>query len=226
MNMTPLVRFAGAALCAVLIAGCGSTQSERDLANPPQPLLTGQASYFNGTIAVDASLGPFRIHGPSEREGGGRVEGGTAEHERSGRKKRSEEGGRNFEGGEGGGAGYSQEYTASNEEADSTDYTERLRAPRWIPSSSRQTLVIKLRNTGSQPAKIDVKEINCPIGNFVPIPETFDLAPGAEKELEPMRTSYPSAIEQLSVTVRIDSNGADESKTITLNIAGSGPPGR
>ena len=83
---------------------------------------------------------------------------------------------------------------------------------------ARQSLTITLRNIGNAPIELRVAEIRSALGNFVPVPEIFTLEPGQIQALEPMRSFYPSVIDELELVVRLRTREAQDVQTLHLKL--------
>ncbi|WP_221031227.1 hypothetical protein [Actomonas aquatica] len=82
----------------------------------------------------------------------------------------------------------------------------------------RQSLTITLRNTSDEALRLRVAEVRSVLGNFVPVPEIFTLEPGQLQALEPMRASYPAAIDELEVVIRLRTATDSEVQTLKLEL--------
>ncbi|MCF3652441.1 hypothetical protein [Synoicihabitans lomoniglobus] len=82
----------------------------------------------------------------------------------------------------------------------------------------RQSLTVTVRNAGTQTIKLRVAEVRSALGNFIPVPEVFTLEPGQLQALEPMRASYPVAIDQLELVVRLRTADAEALQTLVLRL--------
>lgn len=83
----------------------------------------------------------------------------------------------------------------------------------------RQSLTVQFRSSAAEPLTLRVVEVKSAIGNFVPVPEFFPLAPGAVQALEPMRASYGEPIDELELLVVLRLDGHTETKVMNLTLA-------
>ena len=170
MHTQVLPRSVCAIAIAMFFAGCSSVEPQHRSRNPGQPLLTGRTLFMDGSVEVSARLSSFSLHGPPTGEN----EGTGGEHrERPGRRSGE------HEREEGPDAGFTIDKGPNVERVELADEDGKVRPPRWIGSASRQTIVITIRNMGSKPLEVHVEDVTSPIGNFVPIPDSMTLEPGA-----------------------------------------------
>lgn len=171
-------------------------------AGPPQPTLSGEASFFDGALVVSALVrapqpGPPSGPGPDtdgkERPGGGGGPGGGPPPGLGGARRP----------GAGGDDGRPGVMMAS------------------LPI--RQELVVRIRNVGPAPVKLRVREVKSILGNFVPEPETFVLGPDQEQTLQTMRSCLDS-LGRLDLSIALESGKIRELQIIALHPAG--PSGR
>ncbi len=209
-------------LLAFAAAGCASNDRTRGQRLPPQPLLFGRGTYFDDSVLVEATLGPFRLHptggtldrrppAPGEGEpipvrGGGFGQRGEAEA--SGGFPRGMNDDRAF-GGPSGGPGGGRAGPGGGG---------------GLAGMPRQNLVVTFRSQAADPLMLRVVEVKSALGNFVPVPETFTLAAGASQDLEPMRASYPAAIDELELLVALRLGAREETKVLHLKLAEPNPP--
>lgn len=193
-------------LSLALLTACSSPRRDNaEQRMPPQPPLAGESSFFAKTVTATARVSaPQR---PALPEGQGH---------------RSEDGARagGRPGGFGGGFG------GPGEGEDRPAFTRMgggMGPGGGRPGGgggqgggmSRQSLVITFQNTGTASVELTVVEVKSLMGNFVPVPETFTLAPGQSQALEPMRSRL-SNLDELAVNVTL--RRGDESETQVLEL--------
>jgi hypothetical protein len=205
-------------LFSLVLVGCSSSGRGRTDRPAPQPLLFGRTAYFDGAVIVEATLGPFRLQpagGPLDRRPPGPDDGEPIPVSRGDFGQRGErETGTGFprgpreEGSFGGGGGGARRTGAGGPGGAGT-----------AGAMPRQSLVVTLRSTSTDATSLRVAQVKSALGNFVPVPETFTLAPGATQELEPMRASYPAAIDELELLVSLRRAGREETQVVKLTLA-------
>lgn len=202
---------------SVLLAGCAS-RGDRSKRPAPQPPLAARSTFFDGALAVEAALGPFRLTPPGgalDRRPPGPGEGEPIPVTRGGFGQRDE-----ADAGTGFPRGFEEEGAFGRGPG---GYRGGPGSARGGPGGTgggipRQSMVVTFRSTASEPLSVGVVEVKSAIGNFVPVPEQFTLAPGASQELEPMRASYPAAIDELEVLIAVRVNGRDETQVLKLKL--------
>jgi hypothetical protein len=202
-------------LSGALLTGCASRGGSANRPSP-QPLLFGKSSFFDGAIVAEATLGPFRLNpagGALDRRTPGPEEGEPIPVNRGGFGQR---------GGSDMGMGFPR---GPGEEGAFGGGPGGPPGGRGGPGGGglggmpRQTLVITFRSLAGEPLPVGVVEVKSAIGNFVPVPEQFTLAPGGAQELEAMRASYPAAIDELEVLVALRVSGREETRVVRLQLA-------
>lgn len=195
----------------VLSSGCSSARPRERFRPPPQPVLTGNATFNGGALELDARLDPFQW-GDEMRPSGRRLESAGAE-EFGARRPPPSPGG-----GYGGGFQGGDRYGVHRDEMPA----QEGRGPvdrggmRGVGDPIRLTLTVNLRNNGSQSVRVRIMELSSPIGNFVAVPESFTLEPGATQTLDAMHSNYPESFGGMSLVVRIRTAAGDEEKIIQL----------
>lgn len=203
------------ALIAVVLAGflAGCTSSRRDTRDrgAPQPLLFAQSAFSGGALTVEAQLGPFRFDDtdpafnrrpPAPGEGepvpvrDGTFGGRSGREIGTGFPRGSAEEGAFGEIGAAGGG--------------------RRGGPGLAGALPRQSMTVRFRSQSGEPIAVGVVEVKSALGNFVPVPESFTLQPGGVQVLEPMRSAYPAAIDELELLVSLRVRGKDETQILHL----------
>jgi len=192
---SPQIAFALPALLIGVLAlsACSSPESRRfgGRDRPHQPLLVGEAKFLGDALSARVTLGDLNLH-----PGGGPENGGG--HDGGGRRR----GGRRYYGGgdmappPGGELGEGGPSTAAH-------------APRL-------TLRVSFTNSGQNPCEFSVTDVISELGNFAVRPEKLSLQPGESGELEPMNSSYPEVVEELTVEIRLRQKGKTESHSIRI----------
>ncbi|MCF3650294.1 hypothetical protein [Synoicihabitans lomoniglobus] len=185
------------ALAVALLSGCGSPKGRPDERLPPQPIITAQAYFVDHSLRVDAELGPFRRPRPPSDTGN--------DEERDDSRPRRPMGGP-------GGGGPRGAPPAGEGGGGSTGG----RPLRGAQVMLRQSLTVTVTNVSATPVELRVAEVRSALGNFVPVPETFTLEPGARQTLEPMRAGYPANLDELELAVRIRTADANDAQTLRL----------
>ena len=201
-----------------LTTSCASSRREAQRAAAPQPLLFAQSSFFDDTIVAEAQLGPFRLDAtsptfnrqpPAPGEGvpvpvRGGTFGGRAERDvGTGFPRGPAEEGAFGEAGPGGGVSRRRGGAGGAGGA----------------ALPRQSMTVTLRSQSDEPATIRVVEVKSALGNFVPVPELVTLPPRGVQVLEPMRSAYPAAIDELELLLVLRNRGREESQVIHLRPA-------
>lgn len=170
---------------------------------PPQPPLAGEITFFNNIVVATARVSaPQRprpaasgeTRGEDGPRGGGRPGGGF------------------------GGPGGGEDRPAFARMEDGGMRSRSGGARLATGGITRQALVVSFRNAGTEPVEITVAEVKSLMGNFVPVPETFTLAPAQTQELEPMRSSL-SNLDELAVSVTLRRGDSRETQVILLRPA-------
>ncbi len=196
----------------------GNKQRLLERVPPPQPLLTASARYGEGTLAVQAWLGPSvrlrKSEGqPDDTEKGSR-----------GGERRDQ-----FDGSSSQPTGYFDRTIAPFEQG-ASDYSAaeidemygRVNYQYILPP--RLALTFTFVNTGSRAVTITITEVNSQLGNFAPRPETLTLAPGKEGSIDPMLSTFDNNFEELDVTLTLKNGGKRETQVLKLRRVPSSPP--
>lgn len=166
---------------------------------PPQPPLAGEIAFFSNTMIASA-----RVSAPYRPRPAGAGEAGGEEGPRGGRP------------GGFGGPGGGEDRPAFARMGD--EMRPRAGGRMAAGGMSRQALVVTFRNNGTEPVEVTVAEVKSLMGNFVPVPETFTLAPAQTQELEPMRSSLAN-LDELAVSVTLRRGDTRETQVILLKPA-------
>jgi hypothetical protein len=177
--------------------------------------LAAKAEFFSGILVAEAKVTSFR-HGMQDmdRDGGGK-EGPSPRHGGGDHMGPPPGGGGGMGGGMGGpGDGGPPPGGGEGEQAAGHHHGGGL------GSMPRQTLVIRLTNTGSAPLAISITELNSLIGNFAPQPDHLTLAPGATEALQPVSGDAGGLLNWLDVTLSLRNGSSTETKVIHLTPTG------
>lgn len=172
----------------ILAAAGCETVPDAEKRPPPQPVITGRADFFEQRVHVVAELGPFRLVDSLPPERLGGIPVAIDEEPLTNRPPREYAGSRGRSG------------------LDPTG------------GRPRQSLTVTLRNNGDTPIRLRVAEVRSALGNFVPVPEIFTLEPGSLQALEAMRSSYPAAIDELELVIRLRTPDDEELHTLKLEL--------
>jgi hypothetical protein len=198
---------------ALTLSACSSSGRSPARPTTPQPLLFTRDVFFDGAVVAEASLGPFRL---APQSGLNRTPPRPGEGEpipvRDGRF-----GGRaDRDAGGGFPRGFGEEGAFGGRETGPT--SRRSAAGGQAAGLPRQALNVTLRSQAQEPLALRVVEIRSALGNFVPVPEQFTLAPGGIQELETMRAAYPGAIDELELLLSLRAAGRTETKVLRLRL--------
>jgi hypothetical protein len=80
----------------------------------------------------------------------------------------------------------------------------------------RLALRVSFTNHGQQPCEFSVTDVISELGNFAVRPEKLILQPGETGELDPMNSSYPEVVEELTVEIRLRQNSKTETHSIRI----------
>ncbi|HEX2100460.1 MAG TPA: hypothetical protein VHF69_07345 [Candidatus Synoicihabitans sp.] len=216
-HLLPRLSLVSCVVAGLFLAGCSSPDRRANRA--PQPLLLGRSSYFSDQVRVEVVLGPFRLHVPGDRLDRRTPEPGDGEPVPIAGGRFGSEAGMGFPrgpgeagafGAGGGGGGVGRRGGPPGGMGGAMD---------GLP---RQSITVTIRSAAAQPLTVRVVEVKSALGNFVPVPEQFTLAPGAEQPLEPMRASYPAPIDELEMLVVLRLDGREESQVVKLALANGG----
>ena len=185
---------------------------------PPQPLLTASARYGEGTLVVQAWLGPSvrlrKTEGqPDATEKGPRA-GGRRDHFEGSSSQPTDSFDRAFAPFEQGANDYSAE------EID--EMYGRVNYQYILPP--RLALTFTFVNTSSRTVTLAIAEVNSLLGNFAPRPETLTLAPGQEGSTDPMLSTFDNNFEELNVTLTLKNGGRGETQILKLLRVPSSTP--
>jgi hypothetical protein len=185
---------------------------------PPQPLLTASAKYGEGTLAVQAWLGPSvrlrKTEGqPDAMEKGPRA-GGRRDHFEGSSSQPTDSFDRAYAPFEQGANDYSAE------EID--EMYGRVNYQYILPP--RLALTFTFVNTSSRTVTLAIAEVNSLLGNFAPRPETLTLAPGQEGSINPMLSAFDNNFEELDVTLTLKNGGKAETQVLKLRRMPSSTP--
>lgn len=183
---------------------------------PPQPILSASAAYGNGTIEVQAWLGPtVRLR---KGDGGPDSTGGRA-HAGGNRERRPDfsstlpdypdRADAPFESG-----------ANSYSSAEIEEMYGRVNYQYILPP--RLALTFTLANKSAQSIALAVADVNSLLGNFAPRPEKFVLAPGQQGSIDPMLSTFDNNFEELDVTLTI--RRGDQRETQVLKLRRAQPP--
>lgn len=200
-----------AALIVAAVSGCASSRRAGRDRPAPQPLLFAESAFFDGSLVVQARLGPFGIDSaapafnrqpPAPGEGepvpvrDGSFGSRTAREVGTGFPRGPAEEGAFGERGAGGGG------------------NRRGSGPG--AALPRQSMTVTVQSRSGEPIAVGVIEVKSALGNFVPVPEAFTLPAGGVQSLEPMRSTYPGAIDELELLVSLRVRGKEETQILHL----------
>ena len=212
------------ALAAIVLvtAGCDSPPRHRlsdDIEHPePRPIaLQGEATFFNGRLLANATLGRG-LRGGYGKSG--------SDDDSSG----SGSGGGRHSGGGGGRGGGRRGGSQGGSDGGSSD-ADAAPAPRAFRSGSHLppvALRLHLRNLSKESLDIRILDVNSDLGNFVARPDHVELAPDQVVDLDPMISQLGVTADELPVTVRLSAGNEKEEHVITLHSVappeGATPP--
>ena len=185
---------------------------------PPQPLLSAIARYGEGTMAVQAWLGPsVRL-----RKADGQPDATEQGPRTGGRRDR-------LEGSSSQPADYFDRTSAPFEQG-TNDYSKeeidemygRVNYQSILPP--RLALTFTFVNTCTQTIMLTIAEVNSLLGNFAPRPEKLTLAPGQEGSIDPMLSTFDNNFEELDVTLTLRRGGKGETQVLKLRRVQPSPP--
>lgn len=197
---------AGASLTGCAVEASRNKELLRRVQSP-QPILAGTAVYGGGMLRVESWLGPtVRLKKTDEKEG-------PVEHPGHGGHKHREQdlnGGSYMDNPDDPFRQGTDDY--SPQEVDEmygrTNY-ENVRPPRLA-------LTFKFTNFGAEPLLFTIADVNSPLGNFAPRPETLTVAPGQQGSVDPMLSNLNNDFEELDVTVTVKIGGKAETHILNL----------
>lgn len=209
------------AMTAILgLTACATERGDKrrllERVPPPQPLLTASAAYGNGTLEVQAWLGPtVRLRkadgGPDSAEGrphaGGRR--GQRQESSSPPSDYPDRADAPFESG-----------ANSFSSAEIEEMYGRVNFQYILPP--RLALTLTIANKSAQTIALAVADVNSLLGNFAPRPEKFVLAPGQQGSIDPMLSTFDNNFEDLDVTLTI--RRGDQRETQVLKLRRVQPP--
>lgn len=195
-----------AVLVTCFFVGCSGTPNRPERGSEPRaallPAMTGEDTFADGKLLVEASLSqgsrPFGGRGP----GGGRREG-------------RRHGGGDYGGGFSGGGGGNRERSGGGEDDDRREETQQPR----LHESTMPPVVLQLRatNKGTEPIDITWVECNSALGNFGVLPEKMSLPAGETADTEHMTSLLGISGDEVPVTVTLRVHGKQEKKTFVLH---------
>lgn len=200
-----------AALIVAVVSGCASSGRSGRERPAPQPSLFAKAVFFDGSLLVEATLGPFGIETaapvfnrqpPAPGEGepvpvrDGSFGGRTGREVGTGFPRGPAEEGAFGEQGPGG--------------------ARNRGGPSPAAAMPRQSMTVSFQSQSSEPIAVGVIEVKSALGNFVPVPEAFTLPARGVQSLEPMRSAYPGAIDELELLVSLRVRGREETQVLHL----------
>lgn len=202
-----VARFA-ATLAVFLLASCASDERPHRGA-PPKPV-AGEASYFAGTLVASIRVGmEFQ-----------RPEGGGDGSERRGREGdgRRGGGGMSFGGGAGPmrfGGGGGRPGSGGRGDGPPAEFRS---GPRARPANGLPLMIhIQLRNSGTIPIEVAVRDFVSPLGNFVVQPATLTVPAGESAEFSPMTSFVQGDLpDEMPATLTLRIAGKTEKQVIVL----------
>jgi hypothetical protein len=183
---------------------------------PPQPLLTASAAYGNGTLEVQAWLGPSvrlrKADGGPDAAGGRPHAGGHRGRWQESSSPPSDYPDRADAPFESGANSYSS--------AEIEEMYGRVNYQYILPP--RLALTFTIANKSAQTIALAIADVNSLLGNFAPRPEKFVLAPGQQGSIDPMLSTFDNNFEELDVTLTI--RRGNQRETQVLKLCRAQPP--
>ncbi len=206
----------GAAFILAGLAACTTSRSTRERflerVPPPQPLLTGSATYGDGILTVQAWLGPsVRLKKPEDAADRPGSRAGDLSRRFDDPRRSGEPVGY---------GSFADPFQDSAERADQYSAQEidemygRVNYQYILPP--RLALTFTFANTGSQPMIVSVTEVNSALGNFAPRPEQLMLKPGQQGSLDPMLSTLDNNFDHLEVTLAVKIGEHRETQVLRL----------
>jgi hypothetical protein len=209
---------------AVLLTGCGSGPTPRDLmleeATKSQSVerpvaMRGEATFLGGKLGAVATVSRGFDRGIRGPRGGPRRLGGEGPEgafDEPGRRRRDDAGAFTdvyYIGG----AGDSEE---EQKEA-MQDYIRQMRARRAAGSPMPPvTLKVAFENRGTEPLEIMVTDVNSDLGNFAVRPPKLTIAPGAGGVLEPMISQLGVTSDEIPLKLVLRTGGKKEEQILVI----------
>ncbi len=213
-------------LLVFLLASCASDDRPRrgTPPKPPQPI-AGEANYLSGSLVASIRVG-MEFQRP---EGGG--DGG----ERGGREGggRRGGGGMSFGGGAGpmhfgsGGGGPGGGGRGGRGDGPPAEFgRDAAGSPRARPANGLPLMIhLQLRNTGTTPLEVAVRDFVSPLGNFVVQPATLTVPAGESAEFSPMTSFVQGDLpDEMPATLALRVAGKTEKQVIVLRPIATGEP--
>lgn len=202
------------------LTACATERGDRkrllERVPPPQPLLTASAAYGNGTLEVQAWLGPtvrLRKADGGPDAAGGRPHAGGHQGRRpdfsSTLPDYSDRADAPFESG-----------ANSYSSAEIEEMYGRVNFQYILPP--RLALTFTIANQSAQTIALAVADVNSLLGNFAPRPEKFVLAPGQQGSIDPLLSTFDNNFDELDVTLTI--RRGDRRETQVLKLRRAQPP--
>ena len=187
--------FGGASL-----SSCSSTPShDRRLLKslqPPQPMLAGAVVCCGGVLKVECWLGPTVRLKRAAGNGGRADQGGQPPAEPGSTDGPFRKGAANY----------------SAQEID--EMYGRINYESVLPA--RLALTLSITNSGDRPVKLIIADVNSPLGDFAPRPESLTVAPGQQGSVDPMLSNRDDNFDELDVTLIIKAGGQKETQVLSL----------
>lgn len=179
------------------LGACASTRSVQKRLNeeslPPQPMLAAATKFADGAILVQGRLISMEYPQPQKEED---------------RQHSDKE--------EGVWRGMIDDMPGGPTSGENIEVLRARRA--MLP---RMALTITFTNIAPESVEFAVVEVRSLLGNFVPRPEQFTLAPGRDGALDPMLSNLPTNLDELEVTLTLRHGDRSETRVLKLPPAPS-----
>lgn len=217
-------------LLAFLLSSCASDNRPARGARPAPPKpAAGDASYFNGQLAVHVRVGMEleRPEGDGDRPGG-RRDGGAGRSEGGGLSFGGGAGPMRFGGGGGGPGGPGGGGGPRGERGDGPpgERPDGGRAMAGAGGGLPLMIHVQLKNTGPAPLEVTAPDFASALGNFVVQPATLTVPAGGSAEFSPMTSFVRGDLpDELPVTLVLRVAGHSEKQVIVLRpVTPDAPP--
>ncbi len=78
------------------------------------------------------------------------------------------------------------------------------------------TLAMKFANLSAHPIEVLIHDVKSDLGNFAVRPESLQIAPGQEAEVDPMVSQLGVVAAEIPVTIVLRSNGKTETQVLEV----------
>ncbi len=216
-------------LLVFLLASCATDDRPRRGAppKPPQPI-AGEANYLSGSLVAS-----IRVGMEFQRPEGGGDGGERGGRDGGGRRGGSNGGGMSFGGGAGpmrfgsGGGGPGGGGRGGRGDGPPAEFgRDAAGSPRARPANGLPLMIhLQLRNTGTTPLEVAVRDFVSPLGNFVVQPATLTVPAGESAEFSPMTSFVQGDLpDEMPATLALRVAGKTEKQVIVLRPIATGEP--